>query len=263
MSSLYWKRIIAKIFPSPVIKARKIILLYHSVGHSPWAISSEVFDEQIQFLHDHCELLSLSDLLISKPADKIQVAITFDDGYACLYDNAAPVLRKYNATATVYLNTGWIADEDSMRTTSDETLGHYPNEHFLTWPEVKALSDSGWGMGSHGVDHLDLTLKSTEISEKELRDSKKTIENHLGKSCTHFAYTWGKHSDTLKTLVSEVGYLYAASAHHAPLNAMSNGFSLPRMNIATNYSFDDFKNIVLGKWDFIHLIQNIRKRLKR
>lgn len=261
MNSLYWKRIIAKISPTPVTKTRKIILLYHAVGHSPWAISPEVFDEQIQFLYDHCEIMSLSDLLTSKPGHKIQVAITFDDGYACLYDNAAPILRKYNATATVYLNTGWMADEDSMHKASDEALGHYPNERFLSWPEVKALSDSGWVVGSHGVDHLDLTLKSTEIIKKELCDSKKTIENHLGKICTHFAYTWGKQSDALKTLVSEAGYLYAASAHHAPLNTISNNFSLPRMNISTIYSFDDFKNLVLGKWDFIGLIQWLKKHL--
>ena len=38
----------------------------------------------------------------------------------------------------------------------------------------------------------------------------------------------------------------------------SDLFALPRMNIANEYSLDDFKQIVQGKWDYLGLIHKLK-----
>lgn len=90
MKSLNLKRHLGKIWPT-ASRNRKVILLYHSVGNTPWGLSKEKFEEQINWLSDHCQILSLSELIKAKESSNLQVAITFDDGYKSLHESAAPL----------------------------------------------------------------------------------------------------------------------------------------------------------------------------
>lgn len=263
LNSLKWKREISKFYlPLSIVKkSRKIILIYHAVGAGPWAVSEDVFRQQMHWLTIHCKIVSLTDLLTqSSNANQIQVALTFDDGYACLYDTVLPILQSINAVATVYINTGWMSDCDKTRKKSNSDLGHYFGEKFLTWNEVIALDQAGWEIGSHGVNHIDLTQCDAEINRNELLNSKSAIQNILKKECQHFAYTWGRHSKYLRKEVYNAGYRYAVAAHHKALKN-DDKMALPRLNIDRHYSHEDFKKIIFGKWDFLNFIQKIKKIL--
>lgn len=263
MNSLAWKRLIGNGYSivSRSKNVRKIILIYHAVGNSPWAISENVFKQQMQWLSRNAKIVSLSELLINQSKNtEVEVAITFDDGYSCLHDVVFPILKEENATATVYINTGWIGDTDQMRKNSRADLGHYPNEKFLTWDEVKTLEEHGWEIGSHGVNHIDLTQQTSEILFRELINSKKEIEHNLQKKCLHFAYTWANHSSKVRKAVLSAGYQYAVAGIHASIKNQ-NCMALPRLNVDKDYSLQDFKNIIDGKWDFIGIIQTLKRFL--
>lgn len=260
MNSLKLKRMIARLFPvfKRSLRYRKVILIYHAVGNGPWAISIDVFKRQIQWLAENCEIVPLTKLLTDgSEENKIQIALTFDDGYACLYDTVLPILNSEKAVGTVYLNTGWINQES--RKASCPELGHYPGELFLTWNEVVALDKAGWEIGSHGVEHIDLTKQSSEVIKKELYDSKKEIEKQLKKPCHHFAYTFGRHSKLVRDGVREVNYDYAVAAHHQSLSKNDHNMALPRLNVELGYSMHDFQNLVLGRWDFMGTIHRIKR----
>ncbi|OGT36791.1 MAG: hypothetical protein A3F12_00725 [Gammaproteobacteria bacterium RIFCSPHIGHO2_12_FULL_38_14] len=255
MNTLHWKRLFSRYYPLLRQRSRKIILLYHSIGDGPWAVSENAFRDQIEWLKNNCDILPIDDLLKSKNnKNKPEVAITFDDGYASLYQTAFPILQSKNITATVYLSAGCISDSDSKRQQSNQLLGHYLGETFLIWDEVRLLEKNGWEIGSHGVNHIDLTMQSNATIKTELNLSKEKIENKLGKICRHFAYTFAKHDKKIRNEVASAGYQYAAAAQHSRLKKNSDPFVLPRLNIDKNYTLEDFKNIVLGKWDFIGIV---------
>lgn len=95
--------------------ARFAILCYHRVGRGGVPIYSGLprptFEAQIQYLRKHYRIVSLSELLqgISEPwSTQPSVAITFDDGYADLYTEAFPILRRYSVPATIFLTVGSI-----------------------------------------------------------------------------------------------------------------------------------------------------------
>lgn len=262
MNSLFWKRLLSIYYPAFFFKKkpRKIILIYHAVGIGPWAIATPVFEKQIQFLKKHCRMVSLINLLQNAaPENEIEVSLTFDDGYACLYNHVFPILQVENIPATVYVNTGWIGSIEDERKHSRPDLGHYLGEKFLIWPEVKTLEKNGWEIGSHGVNHIDLTQQNQTTINNELTHSKLTIENILQKKCLHFAYTFGKHSSTLRKAVSHAGYQYAVAGHHQALTQCVDLIALPRLNIEIGYSMHDFENIITGKWDFIGIIHKIKR----
>ena len=96
-----------------------------------------------------------------------------------------------------------------------------------------------------------------------MENSKLHIEQQLQKKCTHFAYTWGKHSKQLREAVAQAKYEFAVAGHHAPLKNNSNPVALPRLNIQQDYSLKDFEHIILGKWDFLGVIQYAKRRFLR
>ena len=117
---------------------------------------------------------------------------------------------------------------------------------------------SGWEIGSHGVNHYNFTQLQTEILQQELSYSKQIIEDKINTPCLQFAYPWGRYSSFVKKAVKEAGYQFAVSARHAEISSHSDLLALPRINISRNYSLNDFKNIIIGKWDYLGILHKIK-----
>lgn len=256
MSSLVWKRRLGSSLGKLTVRAdRKVILLYHSIGPKAPALTAERFKRQMEWLETHARIVALSSLLDPTPADGLQVAISFDDGYASVHDLAAAILASRGAAGTVYVNTGRMGE--GTRCASDESAGHYPGEAFMLWDEVAALRRAGWTIGSHGVEHLDLTASPAPAAEQELRDSKAQLEARLGAPCDHFAYTWGRYNLPLQGLVRRAGYASAVSGLHGPVARGSDRFALPRIDVRAEYELEDFIAGVTGAWDYLGVKQRM------
>jgi peptidoglycan/xylan/chitin deacetylase (PgdA/CDA1 family) len=216
------------------------------------------FEAQMAWLDEHATVVNLADIVgCSKRASKKPyVALTFDDGYQSLHDIAAPILERYKFPATVYINSGHIGD--ISRENSDPSLGHYPNECFMTWEEVTKLKSMGWNIGSHGVNHIDLTLQPNSVVTSQLADSLCQISARTGSPCLDFSYTWGHHNRSLQDAVAAAGYKSAVAGTHSRIKRQSNSFALPRLDIRREYELEDFIAVVRGDWDYLRLYQGLR-----
>lgn len=255
MSKLAVKRALGRLCRlAPRSPQRRIVLLYHAVGDSPWALSRESFAGQMAWLAEAAVIRPFADVLQSPVTAGIEVAITFDDGYWSLL-TAGEILNEYGAGATVYLNTGWVGDTMNKRSVPEK--GHYPDERFLTWDEVTVLQRAGWSIGAHGVEHLDLTALPRDRVEHELNESRLTVEDRLGISCEHFSYTWGRYDAVLQKAVREAGYATAVTGRHGPVSEDFDPFAIPRINVQRDYTPDDFVAIVRGDWDYLGWMQGL------
>lgn len=235
---------------------RRIVLLYHSLGDGPLALNDDTFRKQMEWLASVAEIVPLGALLAARSRSPLQVAITFDDGYASVHAAALPLLRDAGGMAAVFLNTAWIGVRERKRSVSAQ--GHYPNDSFLLWREVEGLAAAGWEVGSHGVDHLDLTRQPDAIVRAQLNESRARIRDVLDVCSPVFAYTWGHNTRHLRRLVAECRYTYALGGVHGAVSETSNPMALPRIDIARTYSMDDFKAIVRGDWDYLAWLQQAR-----
>lgn len=222
-------------------------------------MAEDKFRRQIAWLSENATLLPLEGLLKKSGDDGLRVAITFDDGYATLYDHVAPILAEHGTAATVFINTGRIGE--AARKPSVAAQGHYPNEQFLTWREVEALVRARWTIGSHGVEHLDLTRQDATNVARELADSKREIESRLGRPCRHFAYTWGRFTSSLQDAVEVAGYACGVSGLHGAVSPASDVYALPRIDIRAEYELSDFVDVVMGRWDYLGIKQRLARRL--
>lgn len=262
----FWKRRIGSLFDGlslARLHSRCVILIYHSVGGGPLSTHVDSFTEQMAWLAKHATVVSLESFLTNNRANmpgSLRVALTFDDGYRTLHDVVAPLLSRYGFPATVYLNASHIGDKVHMK--SDPGQGHYPAEEFIVWSEIESLKAQHWIIGSHGLQHLDLTTQPEAVVVKELTGSKRLIESRLGEACRHFSYTWGRHNPVVRKCVAEAGYESAVAGHHAPLSKSDNPLVLPRLDIRREYELTDFIAVVRGDWDYLRFYQKARSMLR-
>lgn len=180
------------------------VLLYHNFvttvpesdpDNFNYINTPESFEENIKtFLEKGYTIISMKELadcdsgkaeLPSKP-----IIITFDDGYYSNYEYIYPILKKYNAKASIFIVTDKIGKEiDGIK--------------YLGWEECLEMQNSGLvEIFSHSKKHVFYD----KLPVRELRDdvieSYRLIEKHLGKqNLKGFAYPYGAYTEkAVKTL---------------------------------------------------------------
>lgn len=102
------------------IRKGGVLLMYHGVDSLGSAefntrhTGKKCFDKHINFLINNTNVLPLVDFKEENfNPNKLNVAITFDDGYLNNYTNAAPILERYKCPATFFI-TGINNVEDKI-----------------------------------------------------------------------------------------------------------------------------------------------------
>lgn len=102
----------------------------------------------------------------------------------------------------------------------------------LTWDDVRTMAKHNMEFGSHGLAHQIMTVLPTDEARRELAQSKKIIEQQLGRPVTSFAYPNGNFSEEVILLVKESRYDDALAIHvGGDGNAPPNLFALPRKGV--------------------------------
>lgn len=197
------------------------ILAYHKIDTSApttWYVTVEQFAKQMDVLKAYgYQTVSLEDFLdycdgVISPPER-PIIITFDDGYQSFYDYAFPILAERDMQATNFILTGYTAETDDERYANtwnpDEPLTYH-----MIWPEVLALNNAGFSIGSHSVSHPNLEDLDPAQAEYEISFSYQDIQAHLQDGGElSFAYPYGSGSDSpeIREYVQAAGYTSAVS----------------------------------------------------
>ncbi len=99
------------------------------------------------------------------------------------------------------------------------------------------MQGAGMQIESHGPSHRDLTTLSKEEQLNELVESKKTIEEKLGKTVRHFCYPSGRYSEASLALVKSAGYETATTTKSGVASYTVSPYELPRLRIVNTTDF--------------------------
>jgi peptidoglycan/xylan/chitin deacetylase (PgdA/CDA1 family) len=151
-------------------------------------VKVEAFEAQMRFLMEHAQVVTLKELLsgASSSGSHFTCAVTFDDGYASVYNHAFLILRALGLPATVYLTTSVVGANASPH--SPAGVGLYPGESIMTWKMIRDLSEAGFTIGSYLNYHKDLTQLSRDEGMAELATSREAIEYVTNSLCEDLSY---------------------------------------------------------------------------
>ncbi|MFJ8823630.1 polysaccharide deacetylase family protein [Streptomyces sp. NPDC102467] len=201
--------------------------MYHSVddcADDPYnvTVTPDRLRQQLHWLRSRgLHGVSVAQLLDARcrGAGRGLVALTFDDGYGDFLENALPLLRHYECSATVFVLPGRIGGENGW-----DAEG--PRKPLLTAQGIRAAAAAGMEIGSHGLTHIDLTLADDEQRRAELQRSKLQIEELTGREVFGFCYPYGSVDARTVEGVRRAGYRYGCAISPGPLTSV---YAMPRV----------------------------------
>ena len=211
------------------------ILCYHSIDprwESPLAIAPQAFDRQCSWLARHRRVVDLDQAtrLVDSGGRLPRgiVALTFDDGFAALYEHARPILAAHRLPATIFVVAETLAPA-GRRVDWVESWDNPPASPLrtLTLDQILEMQEAGITFGSHSYSHHDLTLLGEAECERDLRQSRELLESQLGRPVPFLAFPRGRHNERVRRAAERAGFTHAFSLPEVPEPV--SPYALPRV----------------------------------
>ena len=207
------------------VNGTKILVLnYHKVDNMDISLSvlPKDFDRQMKYLKDNNFHTITPQEMYAALTEGVElpenpVVITFDDGYYDNYKYAYPILKKYGFKGTIFVVTSFL---------------DRGQQGYITWGQAQEMESSGViNIESHTVTHSSMTEQTDEQLRYEMAESKRDIEQRLGKTVDFIAYPTGTFNLHIASLVKEAGYKGAFTIKYGNVDRASNLFALERVPI--------------------------------
>jgi peptidoglycan/xylan/chitin deacetylase (PgdA/CDA1 family) len=234
----------ATTIPVAVSSVHVPILMYHHLeeldaeykqdpDYQQLFVAPQAFEEQVAYLTDNgYQTISFADLVgafngeVTLPEKP--VIITFDDGWDDIYAVAYPILKQHGQRATFFIPSNWVENLPGV----------------VSWAQLEEMSAGGMEIGSHSVTHPYLTTADPDWRKYEIEGSKATLEEHVKKTVTAFAYPYGLYDDTVIADVKAAGYLTACTIDPGATATPDNLLTLPRTWVYDWTTIEDFAGLL-------------------
>ena len=198
---------ISLLTPAPAIAQEEMrdsatVIMYHRFGEDRYPstnIRLAQFEEHLALLtNGDYTILPLPEIVATLQAggslpDRT-VAITIDDAYLSVYEEAWPRLQELGLPFTVFVATEPV--EKNRR-------------GYMSWEMLRELQSAGVTIGSQTHTHPHLYRESPEKVREEIQLSNDYFIKELGMRPELFAYPFGEYSSFVIEIVKEAGFVAA------------------------------------------------------
>ena len=204
------------------------ILMYHRFGEDRYPstnIRIAQFEEHLEELangpYTVWPLEQVIEYLRSgRPLPDRTVAITIDDAYLSVFQEALPRLKARGFHATLFVATRPV----------DRNLPGYMN-----WDQLREWQDAGFGIGSQTQTHPHMHRLTIEANREEIRVSNERFLAELGMRPTLFAYPYGEYNLDVVDLVRQSGFTAGFGQNSGVAHGYNGFFELPRFAMNEQY----------------------------
>ena len=214
------------------ISATVPIFMYHFIledyGDYPDTenfLKPETLEEQLKYISENgYDTIYIDELDELYKYDK-PVALTFDDCFVYFYDNAFPLLKKYNQKATIFIITDYIN-----------------GENYLTEEQLKEIADSGLvKIESHTKTHDYLDEMNYDEQVEQAVESKERLEAITGQEVTTYCYPSGRYNQTTLDIIKDYydfGLEMLGGVYDSDVD--TNPYQIPRIYANRSMSLSTF-----------------------
>lgn len=205
ISFLYRRYLRAK---GPLVR----VIAFHDVADAVW------FEAVINLLVSQYHVITPEQFRTREfHPDKVNILLTFDDGYQSWIDTCVPILERFKLKGLFFINSGLLEGADDTQKTNvfmKDRL-HITLKNPLSWKGVSMLVACGHTIGGHTITHPDLSTLTEEDLNQEIHFDKKNTEQMLGSTLIDFAYPFGTSKHFNRQVIAcakRAEYLYQYSA---------------------------------------------------
>lgn len=198
----------------PIFMYHFILADYGSYPDTENFLKPETLEEQVKYISENGYQTVFMNEFDKLYKYEKPVCLTFDDCFVYFYNNAFPILKKYNQKATIYIITDYIN-----------------GENYLTEEQIKEMDESGLiEIASHTCSHQYLNEMTYDEQLHELRDSKARLEEIVGHEITNVAYPTG-YNDNTTVDICEDYYEFGVEMLGGTYNSLvdTNKYRIPRI----------------------------------
>jgi peptidoglycan/xylan/chitin deacetylase (PgdA/CDA1 family) len=174
------------------------------------------------------------------------VAVTFDDAFQSVVDNALPVLKRHGIPATIFVPTGYLGETPGWIVNK----GVPTSEQVASAATLKGLDPALVRLGSHTVTHPRLTRLDGDTLRAELSASKQTLEEMTGRPISMLSFPYGLFNADVIEAARRAGYeqLFA----NVPVDGRSRAL-VGRINVTPGDWPIEFRLKTRGAYDWMAL----------
>ena len=210
------------------------VLMYHKIGRRPprvklkgLYVSPDRFARQLRELKEAgFATTGLGGVTAPAPGGRKALALTFDDGYRNVLENAAGPMAEHGFHGIQFLVTNFLGRVNEWDVRAGETA-----EPLMDEVQVRDWMGAGHEIGSHSLSHPRLTRLSVRDAREEIGASKKKLEDLFGRKIRHFCYPYGDWNEAVRELVVEAGYETASSTRFGVNTPETSPYMLCRIMV--------------------------------
>ena len=187
--------------------------------------------------------------------------MTFDDGFSNVFDHAVPILAKHQIPATCFIPTGYIGGEAGWMAVRPPNGEPYRMESLASADRLASADPRLITIGSHTVTHPHLTTLDSPELDRELVESKGTLESIVRKDVTLLSFPYG--SFTTKVVASAAAAGYAQVFANVPVrgDSASRPAVVGRIGVSPQDWPWEFRLKVLGAYEWLAFVIPVKRAL--
>jgi peptidoglycan/xylan/chitin deacetylase (PgdA/CDA1 family) len=233
---------------------RLVILYYHSVRPG----------ERQRFAHQMDVLKRIADIAPADSAGLLKrgrraAAVTFDDAFVSVVQNALPELAGRDIHCTIFAPAGVLGRNPTWDMESDGDQ----EETVVDAEALRRLPGRLVTIGAHSMTHPHLSKIPVDTARWEIAQSKAQLQEILGQDVSLFAFPYGDHDQTVVDLCREAGYAHAYTIAPQAVDPAERGLLRGRVAVSPSDGGLEFFLKASGAYSWMPLASRLKAALKR
>ncbi len=217
----FWRFVLQLAGRSPDRKL--VILYYHGI---PDAYRSS-FVRQLEAIRRGAQVVPAS-YRGRLPSRVPNVAITFDDAYVSVAENALSELTSRGFHSTIFVPIGALGSPPTWQMEDGSPDAH---ETVVSADQLTKLPSSLVAVGSHSCTHPRLSRLAPSEAKNEIEGSRIKLEELTKQDVRLFAFPYGDHDASTIELCRMAGFEYVFSTSPNPVDTTGSAFVRGRVKV--------------------------------
>lgn len=234
------------------------VLMYHSITARGKffenGVAPDDFLRQVRYLQKHFHVVPASALNQQEAYvhDRVNVVITFDDGFKDNRIVATEILRREGLSA-IFFAIADCVEQGEVPGFLRQRLGNEasaPAYHTINTADVAEMFSFGMVIGAHGVRHEDYSNLTYSQGIEDATEAQRLLQTQTGAAVDNFAFPWGRYRKGQEIDLLSIYQRVFLTDHgfNAPSDRVmfrNEVFSASQIGAAASGSLDFFRDLRL------------------